>query len=335
MLDYKGVNCPVCGKPLRGEDDVVVCPDCGAPYHRACYAQAGACVFPALHERGEEWRPPAPAAQEQPEDHARGNDLECPVCGLLNANGSLFCSRCGARLPTQADAGPVFIPRESGNAAFPGVPFVFDPLGGVSPTDEAAPGVSYGDLSKLVRQNTVYYLPVFRMAKQTGRSRFNFSAFLFSGGWLLYRKQYKLGAVVTGVMLALLAAFQLSYWLVSYPALVSLITDVGLDPQQIALFTNQDYLTLSAAAAEAPGVLGAMMLPFLFLLVMLVGMVVLGVKGNRLYLEHCLQTARRIRREESGSDEAYQRLGGVSYTLGMAVALAYLFLRTVLPALLR
>ena len=34
-----------------------------------------------------------------------------------------------------------------------------------------------------------------------GRNRFNFSAFLFSGGWMLYRKQYKIGSVITAVMI--------------------------------------------------------------------------------------------------------------------------------------
>ncbi|MBS6236502.1 MAG: hypothetical protein KH615_11425, partial [Clostridiales bacterium] len=40
-MDYTGLKCPVCGKPFGTDDDIVVCPEYGAPYHRACYQQAG------------------------------------------------------------------------------------------------------------------------------------------------------------------------------------------------------------------------------------------------------------------------------------------------------
>ena len=33
-----------CGKPLTLQDDIVVCPDCGAPYHRDCYEKLGRCI---------------------------------------------------------------------------------------------------------------------------------------------------------------------------------------------------------------------------------------------------------------------------------------------------
>ena len=34
MIDYTGIPCPVCHKEFTPEDDIVVCPECGAPYHR-------------------------------------------------------------------------------------------------------------------------------------------------------------------------------------------------------------------------------------------------------------------------------------------------------------
>lgn len=49
MTRYTGNHCPVCEQAFTDEDDIVVCPDCGTPYHRACwqkvrglYAQVGA-----------------------------------------------------------------------------------------------------------------------------------------------------------------------------------------------------------------------------------------------------------------------------------------------------
>ena len=39
MMDYKGCKCASCHKVLKEGDDIVICPECGAPYHRECYAQ--------------------------------------------------------------------------------------------------------------------------------------------------------------------------------------------------------------------------------------------------------------------------------------------------------
>ena len=60
------------------------------------------------------------------------------------------------------------------------MPFAFDPMGGANPAEFVADNVTYGDVSKVVQQNTAYYLSVFRNIKSFGRSKFNFSAFRVS-----------------------------------------------------------------------------------------------------------------------------------------------------------
>ena len=52
MMDYKGCKCASCHKVLKEGDDIVICPECGAPYHRECYAAEGRCVFSAKHGNG-------------------------------------------------------------------------------------------------------------------------------------------------------------------------------------------------------------------------------------------------------------------------------------------
>mgnify|MGYP000169958290 CR=1 FL=1 len=51
MPKYYGCPCEGCGKPLTLQDDIVVCPDCGAPYHRTCYEKNG-----SVHPRPCPWR---------------------------------------------------------------------------------------------------------------------------------------------------------------------------------------------------------------------------------------------------------------------------------------
>lgn len=58
MTKYVGLKCPVCGKKFTADDDIVVCPVCGAPYHRACYQKVGACIFQDKHGTSEAWSPP-------------------------------------------------------------------------------------------------------------------------------------------------------------------------------------------------------------------------------------------------------------------------------------
>ncbi|MBQ3988186.1 MAG: hypothetical protein II629_05445 [Ruminococcus sp.] len=33
-MDYKGIKCPVCQRGFSSNDDIVVCPRCGAVYER-------------------------------------------------------------------------------------------------------------------------------------------------------------------------------------------------------------------------------------------------------------------------------------------------------------
>ena len=64
MNDYVGCVCSVCNKPFAAGDDIVVCPECGTPYHRACYQAAGGCVHEAQHAEGYAWQPPQPKVSE-------------------------------------------------------------------------------------------------------------------------------------------------------------------------------------------------------------------------------------------------------------------------------
>ena len=74
MATYTGAKCLVCNEVFKDGDDIVVCPECGTPYHRDCYKQAGKCINDELHEKGGSW--------------VKANEAE------INANR---CRRCGTR----------------------------------------------------------------------------------------------------------------------------------------------------------------------------------------------------------------------------------------------
>lgn len=361
MIDFTGIKCPVCGQAFKEEDDIVVCPQCGAPYHRACYTQQGSCLFTGLHEAGQEWKPPAPP--KPPEPSAQVKDRECPVCGCLNDHDALLCARCGGNLrqppvrygtppappyqgqgdrPGEGPAGgartpPPFSPYGAPQRGGYGVPpFVFDPMGGVNPADVVDSGVSYGDVSKLVKQNTAYYMPVFRYIRQTGKNKFNFSAFLFSGAWMLYRKQYKSGAIVTGLMFLIYLLYLGASIFVATPTLLALMEEAGMDAANGFAPTNAQMIVISQRLAQAPDMYLRICLPMLCLLLMLVVMIVVGMRGNKMYLKHCVKTVRVVKAANL-ADEPTMTLdnkGGVNTSIAICMFVCYFLLVNVVPLLL-
>ena len=73
-MEIRSGKCSLCGKPFTDGDDVVVCPECGAPYHRACYEKEGKCVYSARHGTGFAYQEPA-----------RANTVRCGNCGADNS----------------------------------------------------------------------------------------------------------------------------------------------------------------------------------------------------------------------------------------------------------
>ena len=91
MNKYVNVPCAKCGKPFTEDDDVVVCPDCGAPHHRSCYLELGHCARQDQHTDGSTWQDPRQEA-------APKENVTCPRCGAVNLPDAQYCATCGIPL---------------------------------------------------------------------------------------------------------------------------------------------------------------------------------------------------------------------------------------------
>ena len=361
-MDYTGIKCPVCGVPFCEHDDIVVCPECGAPYHRTCYEQAGHCVFSDQHGTGEAWQPPKMDPPEAPDVRQEPKDRRCANCGRMNAHSALFCDDCGHSLsgnPAQYDnmpprygpeqqrppyppqppqtpppyytqnpwppaGNPGGYPPPSGNNMGQ-MPFPVDPMGGYQEDEPIEDGVTAGELAQVVQNNSVYYMPAFRSLKTFGRTRFHFCAFLFTGGWFLYRKQYKLGAILTALMFVLMIA---SSWLTLYiqPHLLEIFGNLGIDVTASFTYEQQmqAYLQL---LQEMPWVI-----PVTFLLsaLRIALMVFCGLKANKLYYQHCVSTVRRTKSDGSAESGEYkERLaakGGVNVPIAVCMFVCFMII---------
>lgn len=96
MPKYYGCPCEGCGKPLTLQDDIVVCPDCGAPYHRDCYEKLGRCIHSPAHAAGYEWKFP----------YQDSELCTCPACGERTLRSEDHCRCCGAVLPPEGAEEP-------------------------------------------------------------------------------------------------------------------------------------------------------------------------------------------------------------------------------------
>ncbi len=327
-MNYIGKPCPVCSCTFRDEDDIVVCPKCGAPYHRECYEEKGACIFKELHKSHQSWQDTQPKPKSE-NDETADEVFICRRCGAHNPLGSIVCKDCGSFLSRE-------IPQNdgthaNGSAAPPeGTPFgsnnpftVFlDPMGGVS-QEEDFDGVTGAEIAKYVKNNTTYYLPVFKRYKNEHRSRFNFCAFLFMGGWYLYRKQYVKGVLLSLLHLCVeLGALFTSIWLSS-----PLIKEANEYYSGATYININDYIAW-AMNNKSFGHLVLMFLPTLLYVLLLVVRIICGLRGNRSYYHHAVSKIKAVKAlphpEQADLQKAISEAGGTNNAVALVYLVCYL-----------
>ena len=213
-MEFTEYKCPVCGEQFKTGDDVVVCPECGAPHHRECYEKEGHCHFADRH--GDDFsfeKEQAEEADKQAEQNDENGTVICKRCGTENPKELFYCSNCGAPLYGNNEEAQNFGQNQNNsqpntnfnqNQGMPpfGVPFgqanpqmaaAFDPMAGMKSDEPLVDDITAGEAAKFIGKNTPYYLRVFSFIKKFKKSRFNFTAFILSGIYFLYRKMYALG----------------------------------------------------------------------------------------------------------------------------------------------
>lgn len=277
LFDYTGYECKSCGEKFTDGDDIVVCPDCGTPYHRECYNREGQCINTELHQKNVSWKS---------EQAANDNELpsKCTRCGVNLRSDQLFCDNCGTPTEYFIKKKGVAIYRQSakenndysdlynGNnddterinqTIYPYLINFSDPLCGFNPNEEIEDGVTMQDMGDYVSTNTHYYLPKFKLMK-TGKFKMsmNFSAFLFPEFYFANRKMPIVALIIMLVKTAIdlpqnALAFQTmltdpkyaEYFNKSFPEMInwlsSLLTQYPLLAQKVEHFKSINFNTES------------------------------------------------------------------------------------------
>ena len=187
MPKYINETCISCNEKFKENDDIVVCAECGTPYHRACYFTEGECINTQLHESGEAW-------QRSVESDVEPKKTRCYRCGHENAPDEKICAICGT--PTeeteQEHHNRSFNDHIEDFGSFGANPFLS--VQRVSSETEAE-GVKVGEYIKYIGSNFFYFIPKFLQFSKGKKVSFNISAFLFSELYFFYRKMVKEGVV--------------------------------------------------------------------------------------------------------------------------------------------
>lgn len=268
MFFYEGLTCPVCSRSFHPNEDVVSCPHCGLPHHRACWEKAGHCHLEHLHNTSEQWsRDNAVKAKAIENDTPVAPVRRCPQCATENPEFAEFCKRCGR---------PISQPHWE---SAPGSAHEYKPFTAVqedAADNERIDGISAKDYAAVVGQRADYYLPRFKQLSRTKAGGWNWAAFLLGPYWLLYRKMYLYG----GVMLTL--------QLVEF-----FITEYVF--RKLSITNYQDMYTAFAGAADNRATALYLLSIWLISAIILLLRVVIGATGNRLYKNHCTAAIRKAR----------------------------------------
>ena len=296
MPKYYGCPCEGCGKPLTLRDDIVVCPDCGAPYHRDCYEKLGRCIHSAAHAAGYEWKFP----------YQESELCTCPACGERTLRSEEHCRCCGAVLPPEGAEEPADRSEDPGEGSFDYSSFYrqFQETG-TPPADpmkqayeaafgkeEAMDGIPCADWASYIGPASPSYMNTYcRMQLAHSKVSMSFSALLFGPFYFFYRKAWKpaFGFLAAELLLAA-------------PTFIEMLQ---LSGSALAPAMSASALTVFARVCSV--------LSFVLMLVR-------GMYGKWLYRKSAAEKIRRIRAE---FPDAAQRKAVLAAQGGVSIAAVF------------
>lgn len=173
---YKNKKCPVCDVHFSENDDIVVCPECGTAHHRECWKANGKCFNHDRHgedfESVKEVEEYSDAPDSSTEENAFSQADENENLGEDNA----------AQIGEIIDS---FEKKAEKEATIDGEPLL---------TYAAAVG----------KKENYYLVRFMHIEKAKPKSLWNGAAFLIPLTWALYRKMYKIAAIVLALYMVLL-----------------------------------------------------------------------------------------------------------------------------------
>ncbi|MBR0414901.1 MAG: DUF2628 domain-containing protein [Clostridia bacterium] len=311
---FENKSCDYCGEPFAKNDDIVVCPDCGAPYHRACWDKHGECAHKAEHAAGYAYTKEATATAPVPEEDfvsevkaemAQQKQAQEPTAHAPAAAEG-YCENCGAKL-VDGNEYCVYCAHKQGDPVTKRNPKYaqVDPLAGMAP-EETIAGETVADMALVVRNNSAKVLPKLKKtADRKVKLGWSWPAFLFGYLYLFFRKMYKYGIIVIMAQVLLLNVlnFAMGDPVTKTNQILSQQYNTSIESDNP---TQEEYMKVLEATATEMNTSGVTKQIYIMLFgSMLTVHIACALLFEWLYLKHCGDTIKRMK-------NSAEILGGMS-----------------------
>ncbi len=299
MYNFKGEPCSICNEPFKKGDDVVVCPECGTPYHRECYLKEKRCLFEDKHAQGFEYKPKKEEQQK----------VRCANCGAENENEALICTHCQSPIKKEFTEDGVNYDEQGRKRVQPNLEkqqnnvYSVLPEGLVNPNitqmfDEKIMLRKYDDISaadwaKFIGKSApVYLYRFFNMDSTKRKTTFCFSALLFAPFYFLFRKMW-FWAIVSIIGSAI----------VNIPGVISIFQALGLPLFSSITAQSLYYINIACYVLNF-----AMSIYF-------------GLYAFYLFRQHGVKIIKKLQQSETSVDEYNKKLTKAGAPSAVAVAI--------------
>lgn len=303
-LNINGEKCALCKAYLFPEDDIVYCPECGAPHHRECYNTIGHCALTEYHGTDKQYKKPTQPETEKSAEFSKNDKTmtTCQMCGELYDKNDAACSACGT--PNISKMGGKII--------------TFDFLGGVPADMDLGNGVTANEAKRFVASNTQRYIPKFATFNIGKKFSWNWAAFLFPCAWFASRKMYAKSTLIGTIQIAftmLLLPFNKA---VSY-----------LDFSEV-----QNYFEASEIIMQNIDKIGqvAIWAAFIGMALNFILRIICALIADFTYKKRVISEVDKIKKNNN-ADIEYHRRGGISLAAALLAVLAVEYLPSVFALL--
>jgi Protein of unknown function (DUF2628). len=266
MLNYLSTKCMYCQNDFDEKSEVVVCPDCGAPYHKSCYNEHSQCAFEKDHGTDNQWEGSKEIEAEKDEIFSSATEEQNSLQNLTEVFNK---SNIGRDIDVRLDFS--------------------DRMGGLSPETKIN-DVPVSDLAAYVGASSNYYIPRFYlMANKKIKYAFNVSAGIMSVFWLSFRKMYKTFFMLLGIIIFI----NIPDIIIYYFETVAIYKDYDYfqryNDYNPLLYSLPDFLSVLSTIAT---IFSYIILFYIFF------------NANKLYMNHAVKNVKKLRIKFS-DDTAY------------------------------
>ncbi len=304
-MKYIGEKCPVCNNTFAEGEDIVVCPECGTPFHRECWEKTNRCINEDKH--GEFTWSPDITVEPIVSDDSTISKL-CPSCSARNDENATTCKNCGEPLEEEYD----FSVYQQHSNSIQHIE-----------AHRILREMNASPITRYVQQNHEKYVKKFEKIDKK-KPTFNWAAFLFNPYWFFYRKLYYVGGIFIGIQLLITVL------------LTFIMNRLGLTEIMVAYMEATSTGSVEAIQAALLSIEPHMTELIILWLVALLPNIIVGFSADRIYKRKAFKDIKNI--ESAGEIDnllAYAKYGaGVSIFSAVLSYFGYNVLTSVLSMFL-